>query len=67
MFPKCSMDVPNIATLREHSENIPGVLLAAWAISKKQSQFYALIIFFIKILKINTRNTFYRNFRRKKF
>ena len=67
MFPKCSMDVPNIATLREHSENIPGVLRAAWAISKEQSQFCVLVIFFIKILKINTRNKIYRNVRRKQF
>ena len=26
MFPKCSMDVLNITTLREHSANIPGIL-----------------------------------------
>ena len=65
MFPKCSVDVPNIATLREHSENIPGVLRAAWAI--KQSQFCVLVIYFIKILKINTRNKIYRNVRRKQF
>ena len=30
-FPlKCSLDVPNIATLREHSANIPGTLRACW-------------------------------------
>ena len=35
MFPKCSLDVtniatPNIAMLREHSMNIPGLLRAGW-------------------------------------
>ena len=35
MFPKCSLDVtniatPNIATLNEHSMNIPGLLRAGW-------------------------------------
>ena len=30
MFPKCSLDVSNIATLREHSANIPGILRASW-------------------------------------
>ena len=35
MFPKCSLDVtnittPNIATLNEHSTNIPGLLRAGW-------------------------------------
>ena len=28
MFPRCSPDVPDIATLGEHPENIPGILLA---------------------------------------
>ena len=30
MFPKCSLDVTNIATLNEHSTNIPGLLRAGW-------------------------------------
>ena len=30
MFPKCSLDVPNIATLREQSANILGILRAGW-------------------------------------
>ena len=30
MFPKCYLDVPRIATLREHSVNIPGILRAGW-------------------------------------
>ena len=30
MFPKCSKDVSNIATLREYSANIPGILRASW-------------------------------------
>ena len=30
MFPKCSLDVTNIAMLREHSKNIPGLLRAGW-------------------------------------
>ena len=30
MFPKSSLDVPSIATLREHSTNIPGILPAGW-------------------------------------
>ena len=30
MFPKCSLDVPNIPTLREHSVNIPAILCAGW-------------------------------------
>ena len=32
MSPKCSLDVPNIATLREHTANIPGILRAGWLI-----------------------------------
>ena len=30
MFPKCSLDIQNIATLREHSANIPEILRAGW-------------------------------------
>ena len=30
MFPKCSLEARNIATLREQSENIPGILRAGW-------------------------------------
>ena len=30
MFPKCGRDVPNITTLRKHSENIPGILRDGW-------------------------------------
>ena len=30
MFPKCSLDVRNSATLWEHSANIPGILRADW-------------------------------------
>ena len=30
MFPKCSQDVTNIATLREHSATITGILRASW-------------------------------------
>ena len=30
MFCKCSLDAQNIATLREHSANIPGILRASW-------------------------------------
>ena len=33
MFPKCSLDVSNIATLREHSANIPGILRAGWVLT----------------------------------
>ena len=29
MFPKCSLDVRNISTLREHLANIPGILRPA--------------------------------------
>ena len=34
MFPNFSLDVPNIATLREHSANIPGILRAGWVAAK---------------------------------
>ena len=27
---QCSLDIPNIATLREHSANIPGILRVGW-------------------------------------
>ena len=30
IIPKCSLDARNIATLRENSANIPGILRAAW-------------------------------------
>ena len=33
MFPKCSLDVLNIAMLREHSVNISGILRAGWVIA----------------------------------
>ena len=33
MFPKCSLDVPNIAILREHLANIPGILRAGWVLT----------------------------------
>ena len=29
-FFKCSLDVPNIAALREHTAKIPGILCADW-------------------------------------
>ena len=32
IFPKCSLDVRNIRTLREHSANIPGILCAGWVV-----------------------------------
>ena len=32
MFPKCSLDVPNIATLKKQTANIPRILLAAWVV-----------------------------------
>ena len=35
-FPlKCSLDVPNIATLREHKVNISGILRAGWGIFQR--------------------------------
>ena len=34
MFPKWSLDARNIATLREHSANIPGILRASWEVSR---------------------------------
>ena len=30
MLPKCSLDAWNIATLREQSANIPGILGVSW-------------------------------------
>ena len=30
MFPKCSLEVSNIETLREHTVNIPGIFRAGW-------------------------------------
>ena len=30
MFRKCSLDAQNIAALREHSANIPGIVHASW-------------------------------------
>ena len=36
MSPKCSLDVLNIVTLREHSVNIPGISRASWVISLKK-------------------------------
>ena len=33
MFPKSFLDTKNIATLREHAVNIPGILGAGWVIS----------------------------------
>ena len=34
MFPTCSLDVLTIATLREYSANIPGILRASWVLRK---------------------------------
>ena len=50
-------------TLREHSRSIACRL----GNIKKAITILCFDNFFIKILKINTRNTFYRNFRRKQF
>ena len=36
MFPKCSLDVPNIAALGEHTANIPGILCAGWGKTKQK-------------------------------
>ena len=35
MFSQCSLDVPNIAALRDHSANIPGILRVGWAPSPR--------------------------------
>ena len=35
MFRKCSLDVPNTATLREHTANIPRILRAGWEVFVK--------------------------------
>ena len=35
MFSQCSLDVPNIAALRDHSANIPGTLRVGWAPSPR--------------------------------
>ena len=45
MFPKCSLDVPNIATLREHTTNIPGILRAGW----KGSQISNFVLFLLPL------------------
>ena len=45
MFPKCYLDVPRIATLREHSANIPGILRAGWEVSAKQNPEAEMLIF----------------------
>ena len=44
MFPKHSLDARNIATLREHSPNIPGILRAGWVVEcyKAPPTFYTL-------------------------
>ena len=38
MFPKCSMNARNIATLREHLANVPGILRAGWVVGLKLIQ-----------------------------
>ena len=43
MFPKCSPDVPNIATLREHSADISGILRAGWVVVSKDLQLHCTI------------------------
>ena len=40
MFPKCSVDVRNIATLREQSANIPRILRADWVRGKYNFFFF---------------------------
>ena len=44
MFPKCSLDVLNIATLRKHIVNIPGILRAGWVrkLSNCHGYFFSL-------------------------
>ena len=39
MFPQCSLDVPNIATLRKHSANIRGILRACWVMHVEECYF----------------------------
>ena len=45
IFPKSSLDVLNITTLREHSANIPGILRAGWQVSAKQNPEAEMLIF----------------------
>ena len=44
MFPKCSLDARNIATLRKHSANIPGILRAGWEMSVHVDGFMHVLI-----------------------
>ena len=45
MFPKCSLNVPNIATLRKHSANIPRILRAGWVLNPEIYLFYLFTLF----------------------
>ena len=49
MLPKISLDVPNIATLREHSLNILGILCAGW-VGSHISQHYIKSAFSVYII-----------------
>ena len=49
MFPKCSVDVQNIATLREQSANIPRILRANWV---RGRYIYIYIYIYVYILPL---------------
>ena len=54
IFPKCSLDVPNIVTLREHSANIPGISRAVW---EAVAQRCSVKKMFLEILQNSQENT----------
>ena len=54
MFPKCSLAVPNIVTLREHSANIPGISRAGW---EAVAQRCSIKKMFLEILQNSQENT----------
>ena len=49
MFPKFSLDVLNIATLREHLPNSPRILRAGWEVYIYIRVIYALLIYLIHL------------------
>ena len=53
MLPKCSLDVRNTVTLREHSANIPGILRTCWRFGHKQKAAFVTVLVKDKKLSIH--------------
>ena len=60
MFPKCSLDIPNIATLREHSVNIPGIQCVCVCVCVFHFYFFPFLCYLSHKSNVMPNITFYK-------